>query len=110
MLSVNREAIAATLLELWNVPEEVSTAIRFQWVDDYEGSHASYVGLTRGAKASLLDHQSEFDPMPDGLFLPQQLIDHAQALGIDEPKLARVAETVLGAKQDLKDLSRQMTR
>ena len=110
MLSVNRETIAATLLELWEVPEEVSTSIRFQWVDDYDGSHASYVSLIRIAKNLLADHQSDFDPMPDALFLPQELIDQAQALGIDEPKLARVAETVLSAKQDLKDLSRQMTR
>jgi HD-like signal output (HDOD) protein len=45
VLLVNREVIAATLLELWELPDEITTAVRFQNVADYSGAHASYVHL-----------------------------------------------------------------
>ncbi|HTO58834.1 MAG TPA: HDOD domain-containing protein [Pseudomonadales bacterium] len=47
VLGVPRELFAAALLESWSVPKPVSDAVRFQYVDDHVGPHATYVGLLR---------------------------------------------------------------
>ena len=53
VLKLNREIIAASLLELWELPDEVTTAMRFQYVEDYWGEHQTYVNLLTLSQALL---------------------------------------------------------
>ncbi|MEQ9450289.1 MAG: HDOD domain-containing protein [Pseudomonadales bacterium] len=110
VLAVNREVIAATLFELWDVPEEVSTSVRFQWVPDYAGDHQTYVKMLTIAKNLLSDQPVDYDPIPQTLALGREVVNIAAEIGISEPNLQLVADTVLKAREDLGDLARLMTR
>lgn len=45
LLGISREQISAWLMQLWNMPPEVSTALRFQHEPDYAGEYAVYPNL-----------------------------------------------------------------
>lgn len=104
-------AIGSTL----NLPKsEVSGASPY-WLD------AVYTAATMELLAHQMDPKDR--PNPDTCYLVGLLANFGTLIvghmfppqyesicRIQEPKLTRVAETVISAKQDLKDLSRQMTR
>jgi HD-like signal output (HDOD) protein len=96
VLHVNREVLAATLLELWNLPEEITTAIRFQNVGGYVGEHQYHVALLRLAQ-DLLCYG------PDGLH--EDSLATATQMGISESGIAEVAEVILSAQNELSDLA-----
>ena len=98
VLSVNREIIAATLLELWEVPDEVTTAIRFQWIPDYSGEHESYVHIVALAKALLAQPAKT----------PSELLAGAERLQISEDKLHSVRSTIESSMDDLGELAHSM--
>lgn len=45
LIGISREQISAWLMQSWNMPEEVSTALRYQQDGDYTGPHAIYANL-----------------------------------------------------------------
>ena len=105
VLRLNREVISATLLEQWNVPDEVTTALRFQYVPDYNGAHADFVHLLRLAES--LVH----DPLPDAhetMVLQPQWLEAAARANVSEDGLRLVAETLQESKQELGDLADMM--
>ena len=101
VLLINREVIAASLLEQWEVPDEIATAVRFQNVGDYQGSHQSYVHLLRIAQ-DLLCHGE------NGLH--QDSHTNAQALGLDVDDLGDVADAIMGSQDELGELARTMAQ
>lgn len=68
LLGVTREHMAGWLMSLWNMPEEVATALRWQHEPHYSGDHCEYANLLYLA-LNLLREQgigSEFaHPMDD---------------------------------------------
>ncbi|XOV83775.1 MAG: HDOD domain-containing protein [bacterium] len=96
VLQVNREVLAATLLELWDLPTEITTAIRFQNVGGYIGEHQDYVALLRLAQ-DLLCYG------PDGLHADSS--DTALQMGISAQAIADVADVILSAQNELSDLA-----
>ena len=108
VLSVNRETIAASLLELWELPDEITTSLRFQHVPDYEGEHQSLVHLLSLAQSLLADQIHTANP--DEFILAPEIYQRADALNIEAKNLELVAETILAARQDLGDLAHEMSR
>lgn len=96
VLQINREVLAATLLELWELPEEITTAIRFQNVSGYVGEHQAYVELLRLAQ-DLLCYG------PGGLH--EDSLATAARMDISQQSIADVAEVILSAQNELSDLA-----
>lgn len=101
VLQVNREVMAATLLELWDLPDEITTAIRFQNVGNYVGEHRSYVALLRLAQ-DLLCYG------PDGLH--EDSLTTAEQMDISEQGIEDVANVILSAQNELSDLALSLGR
>ncbi len=99
VLMVNREVIAATLLELWDMPDEITTTLRYQYVRDYAGPHRTYVRLQQLAHDLL-------QLGPDNL--TQVHLDEAHDLGIDETGLLEVGGVVRNSQQELGELANSM--
>lgn len=102
VLGINRDQIAASLLESWNIPPEVCLAIRHARHQDYFGTHADYAQLLRMAvqltrNAGLT--QGPRQPVEPGLY---------QALHL-EPEQARAAvEHLVEARESLNALAQGM--
>jgi len=45
LLGICRDQMSGQLMQYWNLPDEISTALRFQQVADYQGEHHIYANL-----------------------------------------------------------------
>ena len=100
VLLVNREVIAATLLELWELPDEITTAVRFQNVADYNGAHASYVHLLALAQELLRHGPAQLD---------QNCQKIVRELGINDDDLLEIAEVISQSQDELDELAQTMS-
>ncbi|NKC00423.1 MAG: HDOD domain-containing protein [Pseudomonadales bacterium] len=100
VLSLNREVIASTLLELWELPDEVTTAMRYQYVADYSGEHQTYVDLLR--LSHTLSAQAE-----EGVSSLDECesLDEFDALNLDWDGVEEVMETIHDSKVELGDIA-----
>ena len=80
VLSVSREVHAATLFELWDLPDEICGAVRFQQISNYTGAHQSYVRLQMLTRELLTLGQHG---------LNETHYERAEALGLKKPTLLR---------------------
>ncbi len=55
VMGITGNQLAAWLLDNWNMPEEVVTALRHQFTDHYEGDHSVYANLIFVAKQMLAE-------------------------------------------------------
>ena len=101
VLSVNRETIAATLLELWELPDEVTTAMRFQSVKAYRGEHHTYVRLLQLSHV-LSAHAQLGHRTLEGCDAKIEFGD----LNLDWRGVEGVIETVFDSKAELGELAR----
>lgn len=100
VLLVNREVIAATLLELWELPDEITTAVRFQNVADYSGAHASYVHLLTLAQELFWHGPGQLD---------QNCQKIVRELGISDDDLLEIAEVLSQSQDELDELAQTMS-
>ena len=98
VLSVNREVLAATLMELWELPDEVTTAVRFQHVANYAGEHQTYVKLLTMAKL-MLNMGTEID---------QLVLEYADEMKMPQEGVETVQDTVQSSREELGDLAHSM--
>ncbi len=102
VLQLPREVVASALLELWALPQEVSDAVRFQYVGDYLGNNATYVNLLSLARKTLgAQGLNDHPPSP---------LDEAMAagLGLNWEVLSGVAELINESRDDLDSFARSM--
>lgn len=104
VLQVPREAIAASLLELWAIPQPVCDAVRYQFVENYRGAHASYVKLLHFCRQALgnlglTDYppRAELEPAADDLGLPRNRLD-------------AVLDRISGSRDELDGLAAVLSR
>ena len=64
LIGISREQISAWLMQAWNMPEEISVALRYQQDARYEGPHAVYANLIYVAMR-LLRRQGIGDAPPE---------------------------------------------
>ena len=97
VLTLNREVIAASLLELWELPDEVTTAMRFQFVENYSGEHSTYVNLLSTSR-KLLDYV-ETDSSSDLSVL-------CENLEMDWDGVNDVIDTLRSSRDELGEIAR----
>lgn len=95
LLGVTREQLGAWLLKLWNMPEEVCVAIRFQGEAGFQGEHDTYARLLHVALRLLRKHgigDAPLAPISDELYA---------SLHLDRDKAEAAVERVLEGAAEL---------
>lgn len=94
LLGVTREQLGAWLMRLWNMPDEVCTALRFQNEGDFQGENHPYANLLFIALRLLRKHgigNAPSAPIADELF---------ERLHLDREKAEEaIAQVMEGAEQ-----------
>lgn len=98
LLGVTRDQIGSWLMRYWDMPAEISTAIRYQHDPDYDGNLHLYANLVYLSLALLNERGiGSSSEMP----IPQALLDR---LGLTAEKAAKAADKVLEARDALRQL------
>ena len=95
LLGVTREQLGAWLMRLWNMPEEVCTALRFQGEQEFEGDEHIYANLLVIAMRLLRQHSigdAASAAIPDELF---------ERCHLDREKATEAIAKVLASSQEL---------
>lgn len=95
ILGVTREQLGAWLMRLWNMPEEICVALRFQNDPDYIGEQHQYSNLLYIAMRLLRARgigDAGTEPIPDALF---------ERLQLDREKANEVIDQVLESSTEL---------
>ncbi len=103
LLGITREQIGAWLMRYWGMPEELSTALRFQHDPDYQGEHASHANLVCLAVRMLRNRGIGSGAYSE---VPQDLFDR---LGLTREKAHEVVGRVLDAEAALRALAQQFS-
>lgn len=102
LLGITREQIGAWLMRDWDMPEELTAAMRFQHDPSYDGAHAIFPNLTCLAVRLLNNHGIGSGPQSE---IPQSLFD---SLGITREKAHETVSKVLNAEAALRELASQL--
>ena len=91
--------LGATLLEQWELPDEVITAVRHQHTVSYVGDHITWVQLLQVASTMLAgDLEAPMQHMED--------VEALAALGLEAPDLENVAELLSASHAQLETLAK----
>ncbi|WDY57992.1 aminoacyl-tRNA deacylase and HDOD domain-containing protein [Pseudomonas sp. PSKL.D1] len=101
LLGISREQIGAWLMKLWDMPEELSTALRFQHDPSYAGENSAYPNLVCLATRLLRSRGIGSGPQEE---IPDELLER---LGITRDKALDVVNKVLEAESLLRELASQ---
>ncbi len=101
VLGMDHAHIGEQLLRVWQLPEEVITAVARHHSADYDGDFADYVYLLRVVDI-LLD-----DEVGDEL-RAERLDEVVKRLGMDTPCVVDLWETILNDREGLESLARQL--
>lgn len=99
VLQMPRELLTASLLECWSLPEAVTDAVRFQYLEDYAGPNGTYARLLRLTR-KLLGSQGLSDQPPE---LPTGA--ELDALGLSQESLGAVLRLLNESSAQLDDLA-----
>ncbi|WP_181296149.1 aminoacyl-tRNA deacylase and HDOD domain-containing protein [Pseudomonas sp. Q2-TVG4-2] len=102
LLGITREQIGAWLMRYWGMPDELSTALRFQHDPRYQGEHAAHANLVCLAVRLLRNRGIGSGPYSE---IPQDLFDR---LGLSREKANDVVNKVLDAEAALRALAMQI--
>lgn len=99
LIGITREQIGGVLMDLWNMPEEVVTAIRHQTNPDYQGAHAVYANALYLARALLVERGVKLGPqlaVPDDLYRrlnipPERLAEEMDLLVANSDSVVNMA-------------------
>lgn len=98
LLGVNRDQIGSWLMRYWDMPLEISTAIRHQHDPDYQGEHHEYANLIYLSLALLRERDLGNGPLME---VPDSLLERLQ-LGREDAD--KVVNKVLDARDALRKL------
>ena len=101
LLGISREQIGAWLMRYWDMPEELTSALRFQHDPGYVGPHAAYPNLVNLAVGLLRNRGIGAGPQQE---IPQQLFD---ALGLSRDQAEEAVNKVQAAEVALRELAAQ---
>ncbi|MBF8744383.1 HDOD domain-containing protein [Pseudomonas putida] len=101
LLGISREQIGAWLMNLWDMPEELGKALRFQHDPSYDGEFAAFPNLVCLATRLLRARGIGSGPQAT---IPDELLDR---LGITRDKAEEVVSKVLEAEALLRELASQ---
>ncbi|AGZ37809.1 MAG: HDOD domain-containing protein [Pseudomonas sp.] len=101
LLGISREQIGTWLMKLWDMPEELSAALRFQHDPSYDGENSAFPNLVCLATRLLRSRGIGSGPQAE---IPDDLLDR---LGITREKAEDVVNKVLEAESLLRELASQ---
>jgi HD-like signal output (HDOD) protein/prolyl-tRNA editing enzyme YbaK/EbsC (Cys-tRNA(Pro) deacylase) len=101
LLGISREQIGAWLMRYWDMPEELSTALRFQHDPYYAGDHHKYANLVFLSVRMLRNHNIGTGPKQD---IPDELFER---LHLTREKAEEAVAKVLEAEVLLRELASQ---
>ncbi|WP_449430548.1 HDOD domain-containing protein [Pseudomonas putida] len=101
LLGISREQIGAWLMKLWDMPEELTTALRFQHDPTYDGEYSAFPNLACLATRLLRSRGIGSGPQEE---IPDQLLER---LGVSREKAEEVVNKVLEAEILLRELASQ---
>lgn len=99
ILGMTRDQIAAVLMELWSMPEEVVVGIRHQQNPDVQGEHAVYAQLVYVARCLLRQQGVGHGPKVE---VPEQLL--AQ-LHLDKAKAEATVASIVESSDELEHIA-----
>lgn len=95
LLGVNRDQLGAWIMRLWNMPEAVCTALRFQNDADFDNENSSYANLLFIAMRLLRKHGVNGAPLTE---IPPELY---QRLHLDPEKADEAIMNMLESSDEL---------
>lgn len=101
LLGISREQIGAWLMKLWDMPDELSTALRFQHDPGYDGEYSAFPNLVFLATRLLRSRGIGSGPQDE---IPDELLER---LGLVREKAEDVVSKVLEAESLLRELASQ---
>ncbi|MDZ3994671.1 HDOD domain-containing protein [Pseudomonas sp. Teo4] len=101
LLGISREQIGTWLMKLWDMPEELSAAMRFQHDPSYDGEYSAFPNLVCLATRLLRSRGIGSGPQAE---IPDELLER---LGITRDKAEEVVNKVLEAETLLRELASQ---
>ncbi len=104
LLGISREQIGAWLMRYWDMPDELSIALRFQHDPHYKGEHHVYANLVYLAVRLLRANGIGSGPEQD---IPDELFDR---LGLTREKANESVKKVLEAEVLLRELASQFSK
>ncbi|MDP2128977.1 MAG: HDOD domain-containing protein [Pseudohongiella sp.] len=102
LIGISREQISAWLMQAWNMPEEVCTALRYQQDGSYTGPHDLYANLIYVAMRLLRHHgigDAPPEPVEDAMY---------QKLGLDPARCEEAIQKLVNS-DDIRLIADQMT-
>lgn len=102
VLGVGHDEIGAWLLEAWDLPPEVITAVRSHHQEEYESEYAVYSNLV--LIATRLLHRYQIGDAEESVLPPKVLA----SLGIQEEEALQALDYVMGQREDLNLLANQL--
>ena len=101
LLGITREQIGSWLMRFWDMPEELSAALRFQHDPNYDGANHAYPNLVTLAVGLLRQRGIGMGPQ---IALPDELFER---LGLSREKADDAVNKVLEAEAALRELASQ---
>ncbi|ABC32955.1 predicted signal transduction protein [Hahella chejuensis KCTC 2396] len=99
LLGITREQMGGKLMEMWNMPEEVCMALRYQKNPYYNGDYSVYSALLFVATQLLRKHGIGEGPAQPA---PQSVWDY---LGLTRERAEEVLQELLSMSEDMKSLA-----
>jgi len=102
LLGVTREQLAASLMSLWSMPEEVVIGLRHQNNPYYQGEYSQYAKLIFVARRLLSQHNIGHGPK---LSIPDQVYED---LHLDPEKALATVANIIESSEDLKHIANEL--
>jgi HD-like signal output (HDOD) protein len=100
LIGATREQISAWLMQRWNMPAEVSTALRFQHEPNYSGEHCEYAHLVymvlRLLRQQGIGNAPACEPIPEELY---------ERYDLDPVKVQEAIDKVIAAEENIKQMA-----
>lgn len=102
IIGVSRDQLAAWLMRVWHMPEEVEYALRYQNHPSYNGPENAYAKLLFIANTKLRGHNIGLGPVRE---IPQSLLDEFQ---IDMDVVDSNIENLMDSSEELNVIAQQL--
>ncbi len=99
LLQITREQICVWLMDLWNMPEEIGTAIQYQHDPNYSGPHSAYPNLIYIALRSLRNHGIGDAPCEE---IPEHLFDRYE---LDREQVEQVTQQIVDSGEEIEAIA-----
>ena len=103
LIGVTREQLAATLMSLWSMPEEVVVGLRHQNNPNFQGENSQYAKLVFVAQRLLHQHNIGHGPK---LEIPRSVFED---LHLDPEKAQQTVQNILESSEDLKHIAHELS-